>query len=104
MTSNHLDRLCLEVAGSVCVCVCVIEVRMHFFNTFVSSAKAFISSTKRVRLEHQNVCLQHKMRSLLVINRFVCSVISYLEMSSRDYLVTSEERVCLQCDTAFGGE
>ena len=25
-----------------------------------------------------------------------CSVISYLEVSGRDYLITSDERICLQ--------
>ena len=36
---------------------------------------------------------------------FVCSVISYLEVSSRDYFVASDEYVRLQCDTGpYAGE
>ena len=39
--------------------------------------------------------LQRKALSLLAINMLVCSVISYLEVSSRDYLTARDERVCL---------
>ena len=35
---------------------------------------------------------------------FVCSVLLYLEVSSRDYLVASDERVRLQYDVIFGSD
>ena len=35
---------------------------------------------------------------LLAINLFVCTVISYSEVSSTDYPVTIDKCVCLQCD------
>ena len=47
----------------------------------------------------KSVHVQHKMCLLLVINMLVCSLISYLEVSSRDYIVTSNKRISLQCDT-----
>ena len=71
MTSDHFD------IGSVwkslvasCVCVYVAKIRKRVFNVFVSSAK-------HIHLQLQK-CLsldQHKMRSLLAINAFVCRVI-----------------------------
>ena len=74
--------------------MCVAEVRTRVFNAFVSSA---FSSAYSVR--HQ-----HKMRSLLAINMFVCCVILYLEVTSRDLLVASKEHACLQYDIVFVGE
>ena len=39
----------------------------------------------------------------LAMNAFVCGVMSYLEESSREYLVDSDEQVRLWCDVVFGG-
>ena len=39
----------------------------------------------------------------LAMNAFVCSTITYLEASSTDFLVASDERVRLQCNNVFGG-
>ena len=64
---------------------------MRAFNVFVFSAK-FLSPD------------QHKTCSLLTINLFACSVISYSEGNSRGYVVASDNRICLQCDIVFGGE
>ena len=52
----------------------------------------------------KNVSLQHKTRSSvgIAINLLICSVIPYLEMNSRDYLVASDEHIRLYCDIAFG--
>ena len=59
---------------------------MHVFNMFVSSTKHIhLQCQKRLFLD------QHKMRSSLGINAFVCSVISYSEVSSRGYLVLSND-------------
>ena len=41
------------------------------------------------------------LNSSLVMNVFVCSVISYSKVSSRDYLVTSIEHIRLQCAIIF---
>ena len=88
---------------------------MRIFNTFVSRTKVFISSAKGIHLNHQKcsspaqnaliasnkhvrlqcdlyMCIWRwvaKTISLLVMNAFICSVKSYLEVSSRDYLVAS---------------
>ena len=35
------------------------------------------------------------------MNAFICSVVSHLEVSSRDYLVVSIEHIRLQCDVIF---
>ena len=35
------------------------------------------------------------------MNAFICRVVSYTKMSSRDYLVASIERVFLQCNIVF---
>ena len=88
-------------------------------NGFVSSTKVFISSMKHVRLQRRSVCLQCKMCLSLAVNLFICSVLSYLKVSSRKYLVmdaficrvilyleasctnyfaASNEYICLQCD------
>ena len=40
----------------------------------------------------------------LDIKVFICSVMSSSEVNSRGYLVSSDKRVCLQCDIVFGGE
>ena len=38
----------------VASCVCVAEVRTRVFNSFASSTKVFVSSVKRVHLQHNN--------------------------------------------------
>ena len=92
--------------------MCVAEVRTCVFIVFVSSIKwvylqcqecsssvpeEIVSSTKSVHL-------QHKTFSPIVINLFVCSAISYSEVSSRGYLDASDKSICLYCDTVFGRE
>ena len=80
------------------MCVCVTEIRLYVFNVFVSSTEVFVyTSAKRVHVQRQNAHPQHKTCSAvaIVINLFVCSVISYLEMNSRDYLVASNEHIRL---------
>ena len=75
----------------VCVCVCVAEARMNVFYTFVSSAKVFIYSVKRVRLQHQR-CLSPAQNAFSNSNKHVrmqCD--SYLDI--RDDLITSD--ICL---------
>ena len=47
---------------------------------------------------------QHKTRSSLATNAFVCSVMSCSEVSSRGCLVASDQHVRLQYDIEFGGE
>ena len=61
---------------------------MYVFNLFVSSAK-------RARLQRQKCSSpnQHKTRSSLAMNAFVCSVMSCLDVSSRGYLVASDQHV-----------
>ena len=53
----------------------------------------FVSSAKRVCFQHQKGSSpnQHKTRSSLAINAFDCSVILYSEVSSRGYLVASDD-------------
>ena len=91
-----------EEGGGVCVCVCVC-VWLKFEPAF---STCLSSSAKRVRLQRQECVYpdQHKTRSSLAINAFVCSVISYSEVSSRGYLVASNKCVCMQCDIVLGGE
>ena len=84
--------------------MCVAGVRTYVFNLFVSSAKCarlqretrlspapevFVSSAKSVRLR----TMQHKTRSTLAMNAFVGSVMSCSEVSSRGYLVASDQHV-----------
>ena len=61
---------------------------MYVFNLFVSSAK-------RARLQRQKCSSpdQHKTRSSLAMNAFVCSVMSCSDVSSRGYLVASDQHV-----------
>ena len=91
MTSYHII-ICVNFVWTLLVasCVCVAEVRTRVSNAFISrtkefSSKEFISDTKCVH-------------NYIEINEFFCSVIFYLEVSSRDYRVTSDKRVSLQCD------
>ena len=58
----------------------------------------FISSVKRIHLQRQKCSSpdQHKTRSSLAINTFVCSAMSYFEVSRGGYLVASNKQVCLQ--------
>ena len=84
--------------------MCVAEARTRGFNTFVYSAKVFISSTKRVHLQRQK-CLSPAQNAFVASNKHVRRQFdSYLEVSSRAYLVASDERVRLQCEIMFGGE
>ena len=76
MTSDHLD---LSFVWSVCVCVWW-KFECPFSMYSFAARNKFVSSTKSVHL-------QHNARSLLAINVFACSVISYSEVSSRGYLV-----------------
>ena len=88
MSSDDLD-ISLVWKSLVASCVCV-----------------YVCGETRVHLQCPK-CLspdQHKTRSSLAINAFVCSVISYLEVSSRGYLVASNKCVCMQCDIVLGGE
>ena len=67
------------------MCVCVAGVRKYVFN--LSPARnALVSSAKSVRLPH-------KTRSSLAMNTFVCSVMSCSDVSSRGYLVASDQHV-----------
>ena len=60
------------------------------FSTCLSPARnALVSSAKSVRLR----TMQHKTRSSLAMNAFVGSVMSCLEVSSRGYLVASDQHV-----------
>ena len=70
------------------MCVCVAGVRTYVFDLFVSSAK-------RARLQRQKCSSpdQHKTHSLLAMNAFVCSVMSCSDVSSRGYLVASDQHV-----------
>ena len=83
MTSDHIDKSSIWKS---LVGVCIDGVWIRIFNMFVSSMK-------RVRLQCQKCSSlhQHKTRSLLAINVFVCSVISYSKVSSRGYLVASDD-------------
>ena len=67
---NAFISLCVA-----CVCVCVADARTRVFNAFVSSAKVFISSSNVFVSRANSVRPQHKTRSSLAINMFVCSVI-----------------------------
>ena len=79
--------------------MCVAGVRTHVFNVFVSSFKC-------THLQHQKCSSpdQHKTRSSIAMNAFVCSVMLCLEGSSRGCLVASDQHVRLQCDIEFGDE
>ena len=83
--------------------MCVAEARTHVFNAFVSSAEVFGSSTKRVRLQRQKYS-SPAQNAFVASSKFVRRSDSYLEVSSRDRLVASDERVRLQCELMFGGE
>ena len=80
----------------VCVCVFVCKVQMRVFNTFISSANGHLQRNMLIS-NAQSLRLHHKTRSLLVVYTFICSVISYLEVPDRNYLVASNEHVHLQC-------
>ena len=89
MTSDHLDKSSVwKSLVASCVCVCVAGVRTYVFNFFVSSAK-------RARLQRQKCSSpdQHKTRSSLAMNAFVCSVMSCSDVSRRGYLVASDQHV-----------
>ena len=89
----------------VCVCVCVcarVCVWLKFERTFSmhsSRALKFLFPAQNTFVSiAKSVLPQHKMRLLLAINTFVCSMISYSEVSNRDYLVTSDKSVHVPCD------
>ena len=84
--------------------MCMAKARTRTFSAFISSTKLFISNTKRIRLQRQKY-------SSLAQNAFIASnkpvrlqCDPYFEMSSRKYLVASDERVRLQCELMFVGE
>ena len=53
----HLtEQVCVCMSVCVCVSVCVVVAQTHIFYMFISSTKAFTSSIKHVRLQHQK-CL-----------------------------------------------
>ena len=88
----------------MCVYVCVAKAQTHIFNMFVSGAKVFISSAKRVRL-HRKKCSSPAQNAFISSDEQVhLQGDLYLDVSSRDYYVASDERVCLQCEIIFGGE
>ena len=75
------------------------EALMLVFNTSVSSTNVFISSVKHVHLQHQK-CLSPAQNAFVALDKRIhlqCDL--YLEVSSREYLVTSDERVRLQCES-----
>ena len=75
--------------------MCVAGVRTYVFN-LSPARKALVSSAKSVRLQLKSVRLQtmqHKTRSSLAMNAFVGSVMSCSEVSSRGYLVASDQHV-----------
>ena len=102
MTSDHLDiSFVWKLLVASCVCVaefrtCVFNVfvsNARFQRIRLQRANAFVSSAKSVRLRTS----MHKTRSLLAINAFACNVISYSEVNSmRLCLVASDKQVCLQ--------
>ena len=98
MTSDHFDKSSVW-KSLVASCACVAGVRMYVFIVFVSSAKC--AHLQRQKCSSPD---QHKTRSSLVMNAFVCSVMSCSEVSSRGCLVANDQHVHLQCDIEFGGE
>ena len=78
VTSNHLNVNSVRKSlVASCLCMCVWMKFKCAFSTHSSPALMFISSTKRFRLQ----CLQCLS---LGINMFVCSVILYFKVSSRN--------------------
>ena len=85
------------------VASCMCEARMRIFNAFVFSVKVFNFSAKGVHLQHQK-CLSPAQIAFIASNKHVClQCDSCLEVSSRDYLIASDERVRLQCEIIFRG-
>ena len=84
---------------------------------FISSTNTFIYRAKRVNPQYKkrsslaiNMCVCSviciwrwvaKTSSLLAINSFVCSVKSYSEVSSRDYLITNDKHIHLLVGSWF---
>ena len=78
--------------------VFVAETQTCVFNTFVSSAKVLISSVKCVRPQCQK-CSFPAQNVFVTSDKHVClQWDSYLEVSSRDYLVASDEHIHLRCE------
>ena len=49
-------------------------------------------------------CSSPARNVFIASDMFVCSVMSYLKVSSKDYLVASDGHVRLQSDVVFRGE
>ena len=84
--------------------MCVDEAQTCIFNVFVSNAKLFISSMKHVRLQHQKYS-SPAQNVFVASNKPVCRQCDpYFKVSGREYLVTIDEHVRLQCELMFGSE
>ena len=101
--------LCVYVCVCVCVCVracaCVAEARTRVLKTFISNANGFLSSAKRVRLQHQK-CSSSTQNAFDACDKHArLQSDLYMEVSSSEYHVASDnhERVRLQCEITFGG-
>ena len=92
------------VAVCVASCVCGADARAHVFNAFISSAKAFISSSNSFVSSAKSVRPQHKMRSSLAINMFVCSAIRIWRYVAKTLAIASDKHVRLLCGIIFEGE
>ena len=78
--------------------------RMLIFNALVSSAKLIISNTKSVRLQRQKYS-SPAQNAFVASTKPVCRQCDpYVEVNSREYRVSSDERVRQQCELMFGGE
>ena len=87
-------------------CVCVIEVRTHVVNAFVSSTKV-LSPARNVFVSNASVRLQHKTRwfavwyiPLLAINAFVCQE-NTVGPNQRQFFNDRFASVSFNCNTVF---
>ena len=69
-------------------CLCVAELSNMHFNVVVSRTKVFVSCIKHVHFQCQKC-------SCPAQSAFVCSVILYPELSSRDCHIASDKRIHL---------
>ena len=97
---NHLDinfawKSLVASCVCVCVCVCVWLKFEHVFSTRSSPALKCSSPMQKCSSSAQNVLVASDKHDLQ------CDLC--LEVSSRDYLITSNEHVRLQCEIIFGG-
>ena len=84
--------------------MCVAEARTRVFNAFVSSAKLFSSSMKRVHLQRQKYS-SPAQNTFVASNKPVRQQCDpYFDVSSTEYLIASDECVCVQFELMFGGE